>query len=210
MGLCYLDGEVVEEDEDEAVNVFCIAAEGDYSDAQVQLGKCFITGRGMERNFDEAVRLFRKAIENGTVTGYLSLECASKYSWVWSKIGKKLFGSSNELQTREMTMGNANLGIAIGRVGIEKDLEKAANISRSAARKGCWDACMHLGSCYKLGLGVEKNVEKAYRLFELSAENNRNLGIVNLGIMYAYGDGIEQNQAEAVRLFQIAAKRGCG
>ncbi len=117
LGLCYLDGEGVEEDEEEAIKLFRTAAASDYSNAQVQLGKCYIAGRGTERNFDEAVSLFRKAIEKGTDDDLLNLGSASKDQWVWNRIGRKRYGSSSELQTREVSMEKVSLGVLLGWVG---------------------------------------------------------------------------------------------
>lgn len=54
--------------------------------------------------------------------------------------------------------------------GVEKNLEKAAELYALAAEQGNSAAQYSLGTCYENGDGVKANLEEAVRLYRLAAE----------------------------------------
>jgi hypothetical protein len=73
MGLCYYNGEGVEQSDAEAVKWFRLAADKGLSEAQVSLAYCLKKGYGVERNFTEAFEWYRMAAaqENSDAERYL-------------------------------------------------------------------------------------------------------------------------------------------
>jgi len=63
LGNCYMNGEGVLKNEDEASRLYALAAEQNYSWGQFKLAGCYATGRGIYRNLPEAMRLYRLAAE---------------------------------------------------------------------------------------------------------------------------------------------------
>ena len=65
LGKCYLTGEGVKKDKEEAVKWFLKSAEQDFAEAQYWLGICYLEGLGVEKDKKAAVEWFRKAAKQG-------------------------------------------------------------------------------------------------------------------------------------------------
>ena len=65
LGLSYVTGEGVPQDDQEAVSWFRKAAEKGNAGAQFSLGVSYATGEGVPQDDQEAVKWFRKAAEQG-------------------------------------------------------------------------------------------------------------------------------------------------
>ncbi len=73
VGYAYYLGEGVEDDDEEAVRWFRMAAEQDHTSAQYYLGHAYLNGLGVEEDHEEALKWFRKAAEQGNVHAQYSL-----------------------------------------------------------------------------------------------------------------------------------------
>ncbi|MDE7214851.1 MAG: sel1 repeat family protein, partial [Clostridia bacterium] len=63
LGICYLEGDGVPEDEAAAVEWFKKAVAQDYPQAYYEFDMCLLTGTGIEENAEEAVNYLKKAAE---------------------------------------------------------------------------------------------------------------------------------------------------
>eukprot|EP00667_Euglena_gracilis_P014326 EG_transcript_14828 len=63
LGMCYMHGEGVVEDEAEAVRLFRLAAGRSHLRAQLALGECYVDGRGVVQDSEAAAQWYRKAAE---------------------------------------------------------------------------------------------------------------------------------------------------
>ena len=68
LGLCYINGKGVPENQTEAVKWYRKAAEQGLANAQLNLGFCYHDGEGVRKDYEEAVKWFRKAAEKGLAT----------------------------------------------------------------------------------------------------------------------------------------------
>ncbi len=74
LGLMYINGEGIEQDTVQAVELFKKAAEQGNIDAQNNLGALYYTGEGVERNVDIAIEWFEKAAALGSDDARANLE----------------------------------------------------------------------------------------------------------------------------------------
>ena len=65
LGLCYDNGEGVDQNYAEAAKWYRKAAEQGVALAQYNLGQCYYNGIGVTQNYAEAVKWYRKAAEQG-------------------------------------------------------------------------------------------------------------------------------------------------
>ncbi len=65
LGVCYENGQGVEQDYEEAARWYRKSAEQGFAMAQANLGGCYYFGNGVEQDYREAVKWFRKAAEQG-------------------------------------------------------------------------------------------------------------------------------------------------
>ena len=63
LGVCYEYGKGVEQDYEEAVRYYRLAAEQGFADAQDNLGYCYLYGNGVEQDYEEALKYFTLAAE---------------------------------------------------------------------------------------------------------------------------------------------------
>lgn len=78
LGSRYYFGEDVEEDEEEAVKWYFLAAKQGHANAQNSLGWCYAKGQGITQDSKEAVKWFRKAAMQGHANAQTNLGLAYK------------------------------------------------------------------------------------------------------------------------------------
>jgi len=76
LGVAYLRGDGVAQDDRKAVQWFRKAAKQGYAPAQNRLGICYLRGQGVKRDTAEAVRWYRRAAEQGHVAAQTNLGSA--------------------------------------------------------------------------------------------------------------------------------------
>ena len=103
LGVCYINGDGVEQDGKEAVKWFRKAAEQGDADAQYNLGLTYYEGRGVEKDAKEGVKWFRIAAEQGDAEAqynlgvcYINGVGVLKDPTVAKKWIKKAFEAGNE------------------------------------------------------------------------------------------------------------------
>lgn len=75
IGLCYLQGNGIEENKKKAVKCFKEAAEKSNSGvAYYNLGICYENGFGVKKNYEKAIEMYGKAVENGESAGLVAIK----------------------------------------------------------------------------------------------------------------------------------------
>ncbi len=65
LGNCYVLGDGVEQDYEEAARLYSLAAKQDHAEALTNLGFCYLHGYGVNKDVKEATSLFRSAADQG-------------------------------------------------------------------------------------------------------------------------------------------------
>lgn len=179
LGIMYLEGRGVPQDESEAEKWLRMAAEkcralveaGDTS-MLLTLADMYDLGHGVPQDDLEAAKLVRKAAEDGQI----------------DRIYYKGFGYE--------------LGLLL----CERNPEQAARWYHRAATYGHARAMSRLGSMYSTGSGVRQDQGEAVRLFRQAAELGDAEAMMKCGAAYASGTGVERDDREAVIWFRKAAE----
>ena len=86
LGVCYQNGQGVEQNHQEAVKWFRRAAEQDDPVAQCYLGVCYWMGQGVPQEFGEAAKWLREAAEQADPAAHSISECFTKPARACRKI----------------------------------------------------------------------------------------------------------------------------
>lgn len=172
LGECYYHGKTLEQNYEEAVKWFRLAADKGYADAQHALGICYYFGNGVEKDHARAVFYFRAAAEQGLAGAqtdlglrYLNGEGVGKDEAEAAKWFEKAGRAGN-------LTGATNLALCyLNGLGVARDQAEAVRLLRTAADRGFAAAQHNLGLCYLGGHGVDQNYEKAIAWFRLSIQN---------------------------------------
>ncbi|MCG8532636.1 MAG: sel1 repeat family protein [Desulfovibrionales bacterium] len=92
--------------------------------------------------------------------------------------------------------------------GVVKDLEKAAECFRRAARQGNPDAQHMLGHCYMEGLGVTPNITIGVYLMKQAIAQNHRISMFCLGECYLNGKFVKREVEKGMALLERSASLG--
>ena len=193
----------------EAVQLYRLATDRDYVQAQHSLGTMYASGRGVEKNDREAVRLYRLAAGQGLPAAQANL------GWMYAT-GRGVAKDDAEavrLYRLAADQGNAAAQFRLGWMyesggGVEQNDVEAVRLYRLGAAQGDADAQTNLGWMYENGRGVAKDDPEAVRLYRLAADQGETVAQFNLAVRYENGRGVPKDGAEAIRLYRLAARQG--
>ncbi|EJK55204.1 hypothetical protein THAOC_25083, partial [Thalassiosira oceanica] len=94
--------------------------------------------------------------------------------------------------------------VALGELGLQKDIQKAVVLFTDAAELGSIQALYNMGVAYYNGMGVQENREKAYEFHTKAAMQGHAASRYNLGCY----EGRKGNYDRAVRHLLISSKMG--
>lgn len=157
----------LEEQYEEAVKMFRIAAEQGYASAQRHLGSMYVNGYGVPQDYDEAWRWYQKAISQGDVAAMNGLGCMYQYGY-----GVPIDRCEAERWYRKAAeQGNTNGMCLLGQIfENDWDYSEAVRWYRKAAEQGDADAQYNLALKFKNGQGVNKDLSEARRWFQKAAD----------------------------------------
>lgn len=105
---------------------------------------------------------------------------------------------------------NAQFSLAVlylsGR-GVKRDVAKAIELHREAARQGLVAAEHGLGVFYYQGMGVKQDYAEALKWFGRAASKGFAESEFNLGVMYFNAEGVPRDEIEVVKWISLAAAR---
>ena len=180
LGLCYENGDGVPQDNQQAAEWYCKAAEQGNADAQFKLGLCYENGVGVPQDNQLAAKWYCKAAGQG-------------------KIDAK----------DKARVCCYNLGLCYKKgEGVPQDDRKAAGWFLKAAEQGHADAQNELGNCYYNGKGLKRNYQEAVKWYRKAAEQGVATAQFSLGNFYYNGKSLTRNYEEAVKWYLKAAEQG--
>ena len=92
--------------------------------------------------------------------------------------------------------------------GVNKDLETARRLYRTAADQGNAKAMHNLAVLYAEGAAVKPDYRTAAQWFRLASDHGVSDSQYNLAVLYARGIGVDQNLVESYKWFTLAAAQG--
>lgn len=207
LGECYLLGEGVTKDLDQAAKWFRKGANLNHPAAIGNLGYCFAIGSGVPEDQGEAIKWYRKAADLNDPDGTFNLA----YSYETGVGVPKDLDKAVKLYHKAADLNQSTAMYWLGHCyevgnGINKDLDEAARWYRKAADLNNSNAMRCLGECYLDGVGVPKDLDEAVKWFQKGADLNNSDAMLILGSCYLRGEGVFKNPEDAAKWFRKAAE----
>jgi TPR repeat protein len=208
LGLDYLFGNGVGQDDERAMYWFRRAAEQGRSYAQVNLGWMYDHGMSTPANLDLAMYWYRKAAEQGCMTGQNLLG-----AMYWNRIDTPNYEQAVYWFRKAAEQGFAASQTSLGwmyyaGLGLIQDYEQMLYWYKEAAGQDYPWALISLGTIYLEGIGVKPNNETALYWFRRAAMLGNSEGQNALGYMFLRGYGVPQDDEQAVYWYRLAAEQG--
>ena len=171
LGLMYLDGQGIPQNDAEAVRWFRLAADRGHAAAQNNLGASYLNGRGVPQNYGEATKWYRKAADQGHVLAQFSLGTM----YAEGNGVPQSFAEAMKWFRLAADQGNADAQFGLGGGyyhglgGMPKNYAEALKWFRLAADQGDIGAQSYLGVMYANGEATPQNYVNAYMWFSLAA-----------------------------------------
>jgi uncharacterized protein len=208
LGVCYMDGRGVSQNEFKAVEFLRRAAYQGYAPGQYNLGRCYNSGFGVPADRGEAVKWYSKAAEQGDTSAQLALYFAYKRgngviknqqeSIHWLRLAAEAGNPAAQLL----------LGFAfeIGQL-LPLDIAESTRWIQRAAEARHAGAQSYYGQRLLYGKLANKNPVEAVLWLRKAAAQGDASGEYYLGICCSKGLGTERNFDEARKWFQLAAEQ---
>lgn len=179
LGRCYLYGQGVTQDKEQAVKYFREGAELREKNSLLHLARAYQEGEGVEKNFKEAIRYWQT----------VSTKDPKEIVWMGRCFEERGF----ELQQA----GDSN--------SANEHFKQAYEFYQQAAKKKDPQALYNMASHHYQGLARKKNLGEAIKLFNESANAGNVQAMYSLGYIYLF----ELNNIKlAEKWFQKAADNG--
>ena len=208
LGINYLSGEGVEEDESQAMLWIRRAAVLEDKYAQFELGRNLVSG---DDSADRAKGLayLNRAADNGHNYAAWRVSLAYRDGVLCEKDPVK---SSRYCEIAAKAgypeaQGQLGLNYWYG-AGVEKDVDLAFKWVSMCAFQGESRGLYLLGLMYDQGIGCEQDYAEAIRLYRDSASKGELDAVRQMGECYYFGHGVAQDYAEAIIWYKKAAAKG--
>lgn len=211
LGLCYEEGNGVDQNYAEAAQWFAKAAQQGSADAQVRLGILYAVGEGVKKNLSSARELFQKAAEQGHVDAQWLLGRmyfrGEGVSIDWMEAKKWLYPAAE--QGKSEAQDYLAYIYYVGGYGVTQDYNLAFKWFKTSAEQGFDEAQFYIGNCYWFGRGTKKDVFSSIEWWEKAADQGNSQAQYNLGVCYEKGyGGMFADKEEARKWYQKAANGG--
>jgi hypothetical protein len=116
--------------------------------------------------------------------------------------------SESYLKAMELKNNVAQLELAemyIYGNGVDKNCNKAFELTKELAENGIPNAINKLGFCYENGIGTNINLEKAFEFYQKATDLGNSNGVNNLAYCYYNGAGTDVNKQKGFDLYKKAA-----
>lgn len=172
LGICYYNGDGVNQSYEKAVEWYTKAANQGDARAQCYLGECYENKHGVPKSFNKAGQWYRKAAEQGYARAQYNLGELYLSGFGVPQSEEKAV----EWYTKAAEQGDTDAQNQLGHCydrgwGVPQSYEKAVYWTRKAAEKGNMYAQWGLGIHYENGWGVPQSDEKAIEWYTKSLKN---------------------------------------
>lgn len=208
----YLEGRIVEQDNQAAFELFKKAAdEKDAPYAYVRLGYLYEIGAGPSGEKDPltALNMYEKAVEKDHPYGYSNAGRMYRYGIAGNVDIEKARAYFEKGVEQNVPFSITELAFMYEDGTLEQDYKKAAELFGKAAEGNSAYAMYCYGQYLQNGYNEgEKDPEQAFQWFQKGAELQEINCIYETGRCYRYGIGIEENPDQALYYYQQAADAG--
>lgn len=174
------------------------------------LGRARQYGYGVKPNPEKAEKYYRRAAKLGHAEAQKSLGCLYEFA------EKPDYRRARKWYTRALKQHSSDTPDAAYRLGWlyerglggKKDIQKACQLYRKAAKNGHADAQRALGYCYEKGLGLHKNYAKARKWSARAALQADATACNNIGFLHYNGKGVRRSKKLAKKWYKLAARAG--
>ena len=209
LGFMYEKGKGVDQDYNQAMIWYQMAADQGDSFAQYQLGKMYNKGKGVDQDYKQAMIWYQKAADQGDSYAQNSL------GWMYQKGNgvvqdyKQAVIWYQKAADQGDSYAQANLAnmYEYGK-GVDQDYKQAVIWYQKAADQGHTYAQTSLGYRYEKGSGVVQDYKQAVIWYQKAADQGDSFAQTALGKMHEYGKGFTKDYKQAVIWYQKAADQG--
>ncbi len=199
LGLLYLQGRGVEENQEFAYNLFLRAAKQGNPIARLYVGRCHMDGIYVSKDLAEAIRWYELSANGHLVDAYRILDQIYRERGEYDKV---LYWGDRFIEYGfPQAMLHVGIDYMEGKI-IERDSEKGFSLIREAAQTGFPAALFNLSLCYYRGDGTARDEEQGFKYLQQSAEGKYPVAEYELGRMLWDSD-----REYAERLMRDAAQR---
>lgn len=228
LGLRYLQGKGVNQDNRSAVMWLQRAAEQNYAPAQYQLGELYRTGDGVDIDAAATVEYLTSAAEQGYPTAqyrlgtlYLTGNMVEQdliTATEWMELAAEHGYTEANQALAELDKAAPAADTIASPSPEAQQTEDSANEEATtpltphtrAAEQGDAEAQYQLGESYRKGTGkdISRSFKEAARWYGLAAEQGHAEAQYQLGELYFKGRGVERNKKIAQKWYKAAGKQG--
>lgn len=194
LGICYRDGQGVEQNYEKAIEWFNRAEKQGYSEAQNCLGLCYMKGYGVEQDSEKAIEWFKKAVEQGNVNAQYNLGFCLKDTYDYNAIFKLWRDAAKQENPSAVNI----LGYCYDGIEIAEDKAEAFSWWKKAAEEGYAEAQFVIGRFYSDGIGVNKDEKKAFAWWKKAADQDYDFAQICVGRCYYYGTGTTKDDEKSM------------
>ena len=214
LGAFFLEGNnSIKVDKNKALQLFKIAAEGDYSPAYMSLYGVYSTKHDeldFEKNDDLALEYLKKAVDDELPPALLEFGLCCKDGYLVEKDLEKAYSYFEKaLENGEIDAAKCMANMIMNGECKEKDLDLAVKLYTLGAIRENDPYCQaKLGELYLLGKVVEENPKEAFKWLTLAAKQEFPVALMYLSTMYNEGIYVEEDHEKAQKIMAEAMKLG--
>ena len=209
IGICYLNGDGVEQNAQEAVEWFRKAAEQGHADAQNRLGVRYDRGEGVSQNSEIAAQWFLKAAKQGHAKAQYNI---GDYYLSGNRVPED-FNQAIYWLSKAAEQGHTDAQFELGCLYsgddvVSEDAEQAIYWLSKAAEQGHTDAQLYLSAyCLSSEDKIKEYSKQAVNWLQQAANQNSPAAQYVLGLCYGGGLVVESNPVEAAFWWKKAAEQ---
>lgn len=192
LGLLYLDGSGVAQDDREAFKWFQRAAVENYPPAQFDLANLFLEGRGIAQDLQEGVRWMKRAAQQEYPPAEVNLGILYLREFALAANEAEALRWLHKAAKRQFAAAEFILGTIYdyqGQQHRDKRTMEAFYWYRRAAKRGYAPAQNNLGNLMEKGAAVPRNVHEGIKWYKLRAEQGDGAACINLAHLHADASG---------------------
>lgn len=203
IGLCYQNGQGVEQNGAQARRWLCRAAEQGHREAQALLTQFQASSHSRTEILSEdTLPDWCLAAEEGNPEAQYQVGCHFLKHPDTQSDGERYLAMA-------VNQGHGKACLELGRRMLQRgEGERAVPLLRNGADCGESEAATLLGECYARGLGVEQDLQTAERCLTQGAETGGGDAMVELAVRYSMGDGLPMSRGKAMGWVKRAQDAG--